>query len=127
MDPIVHFHLPVNEMERAAKFYESIFGWMVKTIPKHDQYRLINTVNTDENEIPTEPGAINGAFYVREEPSDCPELTIEVNSIENALKEIAKNGGKTVTQKTPVGDMGFYAEFVDTEGNFMGLWEEPKK
>ncbi len=124
MDQVVHFHIPVNDMNRAKKFYTDIFGWEIKEIEKHKEYQLAKTVATDENDMPVEPGAINGALYVRETPEEYPEITIEVSSIDDYLKKIEKLGGKVTTPKTAVGDMGFYAEFSDTEGNDVGLWEE---
>ncbi len=124
MDKVVHFHIPVNEMSRAKKFYADIFGWEIKEIEKHKNYQLVTTVTTDENDMPIEPGAINGALYVRETPEEYPEITIEVSSIEDYLKKIEKSGGKLVTPKTPVGDFGFYAEVLDTENNTIGLWED---
>ncbi len=126
MDQVVYFHLPVNDMERANKFYSDIFGWEITEIPEHTQYQMVKTVETDENEIPLEPGAINGSLYVRESPEDYPEITIEVSSIDTYLKKIQKSGGKIITPRTAAGDMGFYAEFIDPEGNVMGLWEEAK-
>ena len=124
MDKVVHFHIPVNEMNRAKKFYTDIFGWEIKEIEKHKNYQLVTTVEADENDIPIEAGAINGALYVRETPEEYPEITIEVSSIEDYLKKIEKSGGKLVTQKTPVGDFGFYAEVLDTENNTIGLWDD---
>lgn len=126
MDQVVHFHIPVNEMNRAKKFYADIFGWEIKEIEKHKDYQLVKTVATDEDDMPIEPGAINGAFYVRDAPEEYTEITIEVPSIDDYLKKIVKFGGKVVTPKTPVGDMGFYAEFSDSEGNDVGLWQEPE-
>jgi predicted enzyme related to lactoylglutathione lyase len=124
MDQVVHFHIPVNEMDRAKKFYTDIFGWEIEEIEKHKNYQLVTTVATDENDIPIEPGAINGALYVRETPEEYPEITIEVSSIDDYLKKIEEAGGKLVTPKTPVGDFGFYAEVLDTENNTIGLWED---
>ena len=124
MDQVVHFHVPVNDMSRAKKFYTDIFGWEIEEIEKHKNYQLVTTVATDENDIPIEPGAINGALYVRETPEEYPEITIEVSSIDDYLKKIEESGGKLVTPKTPVGDLGFYAEILDTENNTIGLWED---
>ena len=126
MDQVVHFHIPVNDMSRAKKFYTDIFGWEIKEIEKHKGYQLVTTVATDENDIPIEPGAINGSLYVRETPEEYPEITIEVSSIDDYLKKIEKSGGKIVTPKTPAGDVGFYAEISDTESNIIGLWQEPE-
>ena len=126
MDQVVHFHIPVNDMSRAKKFYTDIFGWKIKEIEKHKGYQLVTTVATDENDIPIESGAINGALYVRDTPEKYPEITIDVSSIEDYLKKIEKSGGKVVTPKTSVKDLGFYAEFSDPEGNDVGLWQDAK-
>jgi predicted enzyme related to lactoylglutathione lyase len=124
MDKVVHFHIPVDDMERAKEFYTKIFDWNIQETG-HSGYNLVETVEVDEVENPIEPGAINGALYVRESPEEYPEITIEVSSIEDYLKKIEESGGEVVTQKTPVKDYGFYAEFRDTEGNVVGLWQEP--
>lgn len=125
MDKVVHFHIPVEDMERAKEFYTNIFGWLIQNTG-HSEYQLATTVETDENDIPIEPGAINGALYTRDSPLECPEITIEVSSIEDYLKKIEDSGGSIMTEKTPVKDIGFYAEFRDTENNIIGLWQEPK-
>lgn len=124
MDKVVHFHMPVDDMERAKKFYTDIFGWDVQGTD-YPEYQLVKTVDTDENDIPKEPGAINGSLYTRDSPGEHPEITIEVSSIDDYLKKIEESGGKIITTKTPIKDMGFYAEFEDTENNVVGLWQEP--
>lgn len=72
-------------------------------------YQLANTVDVDEKGMPEEPGAINGALYLREKPDECPSVVINVPSIDEYLKKVQKAGGKVVLQKSPVGDFGFYA------------------
>lgn len=123
MDKVVHFHIPVDDMERAKEFYTKIFDWDIQETG-YSEYKLAKTVETDDNGVPVEPEAINGALYVRESPEESPEITIEVSSIEDYLKKIEKSGGKIITTKSPVKDLGFYAEFRDTENNIIGLWEE---
>lgn len=123
MDKVVHFHIPVDDMERAKEFYTKIFDWDIQETG-YSEYKLAKTVEIDDNGIPVEPEAINGALYVRESPEESPEITIEVSSIEDYLKKIEKSGGKIITTKSPVKDLGFYAEFRDTENNIVGLWEE---
>jgi predicted enzyme related to lactoylglutathione lyase len=36
---------------------------------------------------------------------------------------VIENGGKTVTQKTAIPDLGYYAYCEDTEGNIFGIFE----
>jgi predicted enzyme related to lactoylglutathione lyase len=52
-----------------------------------------------------------------------PNIVIDVPSIDDALRQVEAAGGKTLSQKMPVGDMGFAGYFADTEGNVIGLWE----
>jgi predicted enzyme related to lactoylglutathione lyase len=57
---VVHFEIPADDVERAKGFYGSIFGWQLDDVPGLD-YTIVRTVDVDERQLPTEPGAINGA------------------------------------------------------------------
>ena len=56
-----------------------------------------------------------------------PVIVMDVKSIEESVKKIMSNGGKITREKTAVGDMGWYAQVQDTEGNVIGIWETIKK
>ena len=43
-----------------------------------------------------------------------------------AGRAVGEAGGTTVSERQPVGEMGFTAYFKDTEGNLVGLWETAK-
>ena len=46
-----------------------------------------------------------------------------MKDIEESLNLIEKNGGKTLVGKTSIGpNMGFVAQFSDSEGNVMGVY-----
>ncbi|MCX9010596.1 MAG: VOC family protein [Candidatus Methanoperedens sp.] len=81
MDRVTHFHIPVNDMGRAKKFYAGIFGWKIQETGMGRDYQLANTVEVDERGMPKEPGAINGALYLRESPDECPSVVINVPKI----------------------------------------------
>ncbi len=122
MNKVSHFHIPVNDMDRAKKFYTSIFGWKVEKSDRH--YQMVTTTPIDKSGRPKEAGGINGALFKRETSEDTVSLVIRVPSIEDYLKRIEEAGGKIITEKTPAEGIGFHAEFCDTEGNVIGLWEE---
>ncbi len=127
MDKVVHFEIPVNDTERAQKFYKSIFGWEINKMPTPGmEYYLINTVATDEKGMPKEPGAINGGMQKRIAPNESLVLVINVSSLDEYLKKVEKAGGKIIMAKQQVGDMGLYARVTDTEGNIIGLWQDLK-
>jgi predicted enzyme related to lactoylglutathione lyase len=118
---VVHFEIPYDDGDRARDFYRKVFGWEVTEMPEMN-YTMATSGPSGE-EGPTEPGFINGGLMQREEPFKSPNLVLDVENIEDALKAVAEAGGATVSEREPVGDMGFAAYFKDTEGNLVGLWE----
>lgn len=130
MDKVVHFEIPFDDLDRAKKFYSSIFGWEIQDwpMPGGVTYTGVRTVPVDEKTyMPKEPGAINGGMTKRTQDVSAPIITIHVSSIDEYIKKIESAGGKAVMPKGEVPDMGFYSYFIDSEGNVIGLWESLKK
>jgi len=126
MRKVVHFEIPADDIERAKNFYGSIFGWELQTMQMGDgEYTNVRTTAVDDqSQMPTEPGAINGGMMQRDERiTTAPVITIDVDGIDDALKQIEDRGGSTVLPRTPIPGMGAFAYFKDTEGNVLGLWE----
>lgn len=121
-DPVVHFELPADDLDRAQGFYAEVFGWECRSMPGIG-YVLVSTTPTDDQGMPRQPGAINGGMLARQEPITAPVITVQVASIDAAAQAIERKGGSVVRGRQPVGDMGFSAYFKDTEGNLVGLWE----
>jgi predicted enzyme related to lactoylglutathione lyase len=119
---IVHFEIPFDDGDRARAFYSDVFGWKTQTMPELD-YTMAMTGQVGDNGMPTEPGFINGGMFQRTDNVNVPVVTIDVDSVDDALAKVEANGGKTVEAKIPVGDMGFAAYFNDSEGNLVGLWQ----
>ena len=126
MDKVVHFEVPVDNLQRAQDFYKSIFGWKITEVPGMP-YWIVHTVETDEQQMPKESGAINGGFFKKEEGEYLsPVIVINVPDIDVYIKNIEQAGGKIVLPTNQVGDFGLYARFVDTEGNVVGIWQDLK-
>lgn len=115
MNRVMHFEIPVDNPERAIKFYEDAFGWKVTKWEGPFDYWLITTGEDDE------PG-INGAFMTRE-MGEIIRNTIVVDSFDEAAKKVENNGGTMITEKMGIPDIGVMALFKDTEGNISGLME----
>lgn len=122
MDPVVHFEIPFDDKARATKFYADTFGWALADMPQMS-YVMAQTTPSGENQMPKEPGAINGGLFARPKEAPHPVVYVAVRSIEDALKKVASAGGKVVTPKTPIPGMGAFARIADTEGNVVGLFE----
>lgn len=124
MDAVVHFEIPAEDMERAKKFYKAVFGWSMTDMDMPQmKYSMVQTTETDKEGMPKKPGAINGGIRSKMQKRDSPTVVVDVKSIEEALKKIKANGGKALTEKMTVGDMGFYMICMDCEGNQIGIWE----
>jgi uncharacterized protein len=126
MSKVVHFEIPADDLDRAKSFYGTVFGWELQTAPMNGgEYTSVRTTDVDEQtQLPTEPGAINGGMFVRDESTvTTPVITIDVDGIDDALKQIEAEGGSTVTPRTAIPGMGAFAYFKDPEGNVLGLWE----
>ncbi len=123
MDKVIHFEIPAGDLDRAKEFYSSTFGWGIDDIPEVD-YTIVRTVEVDEQQMPKEPGAINGGMMQRTPTTPVsPVLTIGVASVEDALKRVEDGGGIVLQPRTEVPGMGAFGYFTDTEGNTLGLWE----
>jgi predicted enzyme related to lactoylglutathione lyase len=122
MRSIVHFEIPADDVARAKEFYRSVFDWQLQDMPEMD-YTIVRTTEVDENQMPTTAGAINGGLMRRSSETPSPVLTIDVESVDQALKHVEAAGGRVVRPRTEIPGMGAFAYFTDPEGNTLGLWE----
>ncbi len=122
MDKVVHFEIPADDLSRAKEFYGAVFGWELQTMDEMD-YTIVHTTPVDEQQMPTEPGAINGGMMKRAADAPAPVITINVESVEDSLRKVEAAGGGVVRPKGEIPGMGSFAYVKDTEGNVVGLWE----
>ena len=111
-----HFEIPVDDPDRAEKFYSNVFGWTFNRYPGAPQYYGMATTGDSQ------PG-INGALFQRGEGSGTT-LTMTVDSIEDTAASVVAAGGKIIQEKAAVPTMGWFATCEDTEGNKIGLWTD---
>jgi predicted enzyme related to lactoylglutathione lyase len=111
-----HFEIPVDDPDRAERFYSDVFGWTFRRWEGAPQYYSLAATGDSV------PG-IDGAFFERSAGSGTT-LTMSVDSIEESLEAITSKGGRVVQGKTPIPTMGWFATCEDTEGNRFGLFTE---
>ena len=124
MDQVTGFDIPAYNVERAAEFYQQLFGWM--TTSHEAGHSHVTTVKMDKNWVPKEKGAVNGGLYKRGKKKATPVTVVTVKSIDKSLVKARKAKGKVITPKTAAGQWGWWAEIRDTEGNIFELWEDAK-
>lgn len=115
-----HLEIPADDPERAKRFYEGLMGWSFSEMEGFPDYFLFST-RADVDGSATSGGAIGRRGV------NSRERTLqyaEVDSIDAALEKATQLGGSVVSPKEQVGEAGWSAVVVDTEGNELGLWEE---
>lgn len=114
MDKVAHFELPVDNVERAKKFYRETFNWQTEDLPEKN-YIIIKTGGEIDGEMLKRDYAKNIPNY--------PTITVNVDDIEMSIKKIKNAGGLILKDKTQVADLGFMAYFRDSEGNILSIWQ----
>lgn len=126
MNKVVHFEIPMDNKERAMKFYQNVFEWNLQDMPEMN-YVVANSVEVDDKMMPKVAGAINGGMAMRNGTFQSLSFAVDVEDIDAAAKKVVAEGGMIVKEKTAIGDMGFIVYFKDTEGNMLSLWQNAKK
>jgi len=112
-----HFEIPVEDADRAEKFYGELFGWTFQRYPGAPSYYGMTTTGPD-----TETPGINGALFQRSPENNQVTLTMNVDSIDETSAKAQSLGARVVQEKAPIPSMGYFAVLVDTEGNRFGLF-----
>jgi predicted enzyme related to lactoylglutathione lyase len=63
MNPVVHFEMPAENMQRIADFYSKVFGWQPQMMDEEmGNYVVVTTSEADDNGRPKMPGTIKRRF-----------------------------------------------------------------
>lgn len=115
-NPVQWLEIAATDIERAKDFYATVFGLAFQFVEMPDsKMYMFGTpgavgsagclVQTNESK----PSADGTIVYF-----SCDDVAVEAARIEEA-------GGKVIIPKTDIGEFGFFAQFIDTEGNRIGL------
>ena len=122
-NPVAWFEIYVDDMERAQKFYETVFETSLEEMKMPEssgpEMRMLSFPMTMDKTSGA-PGALvkmegmkgGGAGVVIYFGSD--DGSVEESRIEAA-------GGKIVQSKLDIGEFGFAVMAIDTEGNMFGI------
>ncbi|AXG71735.1 hypothetical protein KORDIASMS9_03992 [Kordia sp. SMS9] len=116
------FEIPVTNMERAQKFYETVFKVSIK---------VQNLGGLLYGWFPPKPAAENSTGALIQYESYIPSTTDGVlvyfssEDVDEELAIIPKAGGTVVQGKTQISpDTGYMAVFIDSEGNRIALFSK---
>lgn len=116
-NPVNWFEIATTDLERAKAFYANVFkrNFQLIEMPGAKMYMfeggpegkgaLGAIIQSDENK-PSPDGTI---IYF-----ECEDVAVETSRVEAA-------GGKMIVPKMSIGEFGFIAQAIDTEGNRIGF------
>lgn len=111
------FEIPVTDFSRAKRFYESVLGVTIEPM-------VMGPVTMGM--LSSDPTAVGGAIVQGDGGAPSKTGTIVYlnggDDLAPMLSRVEQAGGSVVVPKTEIGnDFGFFAHFLDTEGNKVGL------
>lgn len=109
--------IPANDLARAVKFYEAVLEVKIDTM-QMDGVSL--------GVIPNDAGSVNVVIAKGDDykpTTSGPVLYLNAgDDLQPMLDKIQQNGGKVTVPKTLISpEMGYFALFMDSEGNKLGL------
>jgi uncharacterized protein len=117
LNPVGWFDINVGNLNRAKKFYETVFNVKLTDLPIEFGKQSFFSFN------PQKPN-ISGALVEKADYTPSSNNTVIYFETEDCVAEeqrIEKAGGKVVQRKLHIGDFGYVSIFTDTEGNTVGL------
>lgn len=114
------FEIPTTDLQRAARFYETILGTTLKLEESGMGKMAV---------FPGNPPHVTGSLVQAEGYTPDPDgMVIYLNltqDLSTALERVERAGGKVLLGKTELpDDIGFFAQLQDSEGNRVGLFSQ---
>ncbi len=111
------FEIPATNFARAKAFYEAVLGITIEPMVMGP---------TTMGFLTTDPNAVGGAIVQGGDATPSQHGTmVYLNSgadLAPLLARVTAAGGSVAVPKTDIGNnFGFFAHFIDTEGNKVGL------
>lgn len=122
------FEIPVTDLSRAQRFYETIFGIQLMPLDMPNIKMRVFPVDDQINGITGALADTSGEYH-KPSATEGPLLYLNGNpDVQRVLDKVETAGGKIVVPKTEISpEHGHMAVFIDTEGNRMGLHSIPAK
>ncbi len=119
------FEIPAVDLNRAQKFYETIFD--IQMIPL-DMPQLQMRMFPIESPMNIGGALCHSGDFYKPSAESGPLVYLNANpDVQNILDKIEAKGGKIVIPKTEISpEYGHMAVFIDTEGNRVALHSVPK-
>lgn len=113
---VTHFEIYGDKPAKLAEFYRTLFGWQIEQVPGIEYWRV-------------QTGAVGGKGIsggLTYRPIPGPRSWVHyvyVASLDEAVAEVERMGGRVLRPKTAVPKTAWYAVVADPEGNIFAVWQ----
>ncbi|MBT8195288.1 MAG: VOC family protein [Bacteroidia bacterium] len=115
-NPVQWLEIATSDLERAKDFYAKVFNleFQLVEMPDSKMYMFgapenIGSAGCLVKSKDNKPNAEGTIVYF-----SCNDVAVQAARVEEA-------GGKLIIPKTDIGEFGFFAHAIDTEGNRIGI------
>ncbi len=121
------FEIPATDIDRAQKFYETIF--QIQMQPMDFQQTKMRMFPIDDPMKGISGTLIDSGGFHKPSATEGPLIYLNGNpDVQITLDRVEAAGGKIVVPKTEISpEYGYMAVFIDTEGNRIALHSVPEK
>jgi uncharacterized protein len=120
---ISFFAINADDVPRARKFYEAVFGWSFEPWGPPNFY----VIHTGSGKQPSVEGGLQERRELaRGQKMIGFECTIAVDNIDQTIRAIEAHGGRLAAPKAHIPTVGTVAYFFDTEGNVAGVIQQER-
>lgn len=118
------FEIPTQDLDRAQKFYETIFETNLMPM---DTPNLKMRIFPVEDMMNVTGALVHNEEFFKPSATDGPLIYLNGNpDVQNVLDRVEAAGGKIMVPKTEISpEHGHMAVLIDTEGNRIGLHSIP--
>jgi uncharacterized protein len=114
---VASFSIHAEDVQRARRFYEGVFGWVFEPWGPPDFY----LIHTGPAESPGIQGLLHGRMASRGVGGpNCFECSVSVDDVDVIAERVVAQGGTVVMPKMPIPTVGEVMYFEDPEGNRVG-------
>jgi uncharacterized protein len=120
------FEIPTTDIERAQKFYETIFG--ITMIPMDMPNIKMRMFPLDDMMTQVGGALVDSGGFHKASTTDGPLIYLNANpDVQSVLDKVVAAGGSIMVPKTEISpEYGFMGVFIDSEGNRIGLHSVPQ-
>ena len=120
---VVWFEIPVTDIDRAARFYSTVLGVELASMDLGPHRMAVFPGGATREENVVHGALVQGDGYT---PGGAGPM-IYLNGgddLAGPLSRVEAAGGRVIQPKMGIGQHGFMALFIDTEGNRLALHSE---